>query len=101
MFRTVVVQLSDEMEFCRRTALSSGYNRRKTESVNDLEIRQEERLQKVIDMHSRRRHRHSLCVVAYVVMHFILLYTVTCIKDVIDYHMNSIPVIKSQDDLVV
>lgn len=54
MFQTVVVQLSDEMEFSRRTALSSGYDRRKTESVNDLEIRQEERLQKVIDMHSHR-----------------------------------------------
>lgn len=54
VFQTAVVQLSDEMEFSRRTALSSGYDRRKTESVNDLEIRQEERLQKVIDMHSHR-----------------------------------------------
>lgn len=49
MLRTlwkIVVRLNDEIEFSRQTTLSSGYSRRKKESVSDLEIGQEERLQR-------------------------------------------------------
>lgn len=50
-------------------------------------------------MHSH--HMDTRCVAMCVAMRFILLSTVACIRDVIDYDMTSIPVIKSQDDLVL
>ena len=62
---------------------------------------------KVIDMHGHRTdvclpaRSLAVCVAVSVVMRFILFSTVTCFRDVIDYHMNSIPVIKSRDDLVI
>lgn len=58
-----------------------------------------QRCAKVIDMHSH--HMDTRCVAVCVAMRFILLSIVACIRDVIDYDMTSIPVIKSQDDLVL
>lgn len=94
MFQKIVVQLSDEIEFSCQTTLSPGYNRRK-ESVNDLEIRQEEQLQRSLICTAIAR---TLALCGDVYMTFS---TVTGIEDVTDYHVNSSPVAKSQDDLIV
>lgn len=95
MFQNTVVQLGDEIDFSCQTTLSPGYNRRKKESVNDLESRQEEQLQRLLICTAIAR---TLAVCGDVHM---TLSTVTGIEDVIDYHVNSTPVIKSQDDLIV
>lgn len=81
------------------TTLSLRYKRREKETVDDLEIRQEQRLQKVIEM---RSHRHDTpCVWRSVwVSHFILPSTVAHMGEAVDYLVNSISVIKSQDDVV-
>lgn len=94
MFQKIVVQLRDEIEFSWQTTLRPGYNRRK-ESVNDLERRQEEQLQRSLICTAIA---WTLAVCGDVYM---MLSTVTGIEDVIDYHVNSTPVIKSQDDLIV
>lgn len=60
-----------------------------------------QRCAKVIDMHSHHMDTRCVAVAVCVAMRFILLSTVACIRDVIDYDMTSIPVIKSQDDLVL
>ena len=90
----------NKIEFSRQTTPSPGYSRRKKESVSDLEIRQEERLQRSLICTAIARTL-AVCVAVCVLMRFILFSAVTCITDVIDYHMNSIPVIKSQDDLAL
>lgn len=95
MFQKIVVQLRDEIEFSWQTTLHPGYNRRKKESVNDLERRQEERLQRSLICTAIAR---TLAVCGDVYM---MLSTVTGIEDVFDYHVNSAPAIKSQDDLIV
>lgn len=81
------------------TTLSSAYKRGEKEPVDDLEIRQEQRLQKVVKM---RSHRHDTpCTWRSVwVSRFILPSAVAHMGEAIDYLVNSISVVKSQDDVV-
>ena len=104
MLRTsqkIAVHLNDKIESRQADHTELRGGRRKRESVSDLEIRQEGRLQRSLICTATARRTLAVAVRVCVVMLFILFSVLTGSRDVIDYYINSIPVIKSPDDLVL